>query len=122
MRPVSGRVKLGVNELFESDPIEGETYQLEHDTIDLEPLARDAIGLELPLAPLCRPDCAGLCGQCGADRNEIACDCVMDDTDPRWDALAGLRFADETVPEPGVPEPWVPEPGVAETLAPESHH
>lgn len=94
LRSVSGHLTVGVDELFEREPVEGETYLLGHDEIDLEPLARDAIGLELPLVPLCRDDCAGLCPECGIDRNEAECDCVAEASDPRWDALSALRFTD----------------------------
>ena len=51
-------------------PDDDELYPIADDTIDLGPLVRDAIVLELPSAPLCRPDCRGLCPHCGADRNE----------------------------------------------------
>ena len=51
---------------------------------------RDAIVLELPMAPLCREDCRGLCPQCGADRNEAECGCVAP-RDPRWANLDVLR-------------------------------
>src|SRR5216683_5299717 len=40
-------------------------YLLDGDLLDLEPALRDALVLELPLSPLCRPDCAGLCVECG---------------------------------------------------------
>jgi uncharacterized protein len=90
LRPLEGRLILGVDELFETDPVEGETYRLEHDTIDLEPLTRDAVGLELPIMPLCRADCAGICPECGADRNETACTCSSDRGDDRWAALDEL--------------------------------
>lgn len=96
LRPVGGPLIVGVDELFEPDPVAGETYVLEQDVIDLEPLLRDAIVPELPTAPLCRPDCAGLCPQCGADRNETACDCRPDDLDPRWAALRSLDPTSET--------------------------
>ena len=43
-----------VDELFETHPLEGETYKLDDDVIDLEPMVRDASLLELPLAPLLR--------------------------------------------------------------------
>jgi uncharacterized protein len=58
--------------------------------LDLESLARDAVMLELPLAPLCSEDCLGLCPQCGANRNETSCTCVIAG-DPRWSALDALR-------------------------------
>jgi uncharacterized protein len=60
--------------------------------LDLEPAVRDAVSLAEPIAPLCRPDCPGLCETCGAD---LAADPAHahpdDDIDPRLAALAGLR-------------------------------
>ncbi len=71
---------------------DGEEMRLEGDLLDLEPVLRDAVVLELPLAPLCRPDCPGLCPQCGA---RLADDPVHEHptTDSRWAALAGLLAA-----------------------------
>jgi uncharacterized protein len=53
---------------------------------------RDALLLDLPVAPLCRDDCAGLCPSCGADLNRAACNCDLTVPDPRWDALRELTF------------------------------
>ncbi|MGH9281959.1 MAG: YceD family protein [Acidimicrobiales bacterium] len=47
--------------------------------------------LELPLAPLCRADCAGICPMCGADRNVAPCQCASAPSDPRWAAPDALR-------------------------------
>ncbi len=54
-------------ELFAEDPSESEDdgYLLDGDLLDLQPALRDALVLELPLSPLCREDCAGLCSKCG---------------------------------------------------------
>ena len=60
--------------------------------IDLEPMVRDALLLELPLAPLCNPDCAGLCATCGANHNLTRCECVTSEIDPRWAALRSLEL------------------------------
>jgi uncharacterized protein len=79
-----------VDELFEEDPVEGETYRLDHDALDLQPLVRDALVLDLPHTPLCGPECRGLCPNCGTDRNTSSCDCETHDTDPRWAALRSL--------------------------------
>ncbi|MGH2750266.1 MAG: YceD family protein [Actinomycetota bacterium] len=68
-----------------------DAYQVEGMEIDLEPMVRDAVTLALPLNPLCREDCKGLCASCGADLNQGACDCKQDDFDPRWAALSDLR-------------------------------
>jgi uncharacterized protein len=65
-------------------------YPIIDNTVDLGPLVRDAIVLDLPAAPLCRPDCQGLCMHCGADLNEGACSCVAP-PDPRWANLDVLR-------------------------------
>jgi uncharacterized protein len=91
--PVTGEVRAEVRERYvaqsETD-VDDEAYPLADDVIDLEPLARDAVLLELPLAPLCSPDCQGLCPHCGINRNEEACTCE-EPVDPRWSALDALR-------------------------------
>jgi len=63
---------------------------LEGDDLDAEAMARDALMEDLPSIVLCRPDCAGLCPNCGADRNTTSCECRTDEGDPRWAALRGL--------------------------------
>lgn len=88
-----GPIEVSVREVFEQNPTEGETYLLERDHIDLEPLVREAVMLELPIAPLCKDDCAGLCPQCGINLNESSCDCAKDVIDPRWAALDELKRA-----------------------------
>jgi uncharacterized protein len=89
--PVSGELHLAVHERFVPGSVaEDDLYPIVDDAIDLGPLVRDAIVLELPMAPLCREDCAGLCAQCGADRNEGDCACVVP-RDPRWANLDVLR-------------------------------
>lgn len=92
LEPVGGEISVHVDELFEAHPLEGETYQLDEDLIDLEPMVRDALLLELPLAPLCTADCEGLCATCGANRNLTRCECVTAEIDPRWAALRSLEL------------------------------
>lgn len=91
--PVGGEVRTEVRERYvvESET-EGddEAYPLADGELDLEPLARDAVLLELPLAPLCAPDCRGLCPLCGINRNDEVCTCEQP-VDPRWSALDALR-------------------------------
>lgn len=94
LRPIESRLRVDVYEVFEDEPVDGETRKLEIDRIDLEPMAREAVLLELPLAPLCQEDCAGLCPECGADRNAGDCGHVMATGDNRWAALDELRFDD----------------------------
>ena len=59
--------------------------------LDLGKVLKDELALELPMAPLCRPDCAGLCPECGKPKAEGGCDCLRRETDPRWAALAKLK-------------------------------
>ena len=87
----TGTLTVDVRELFEAGSDGEDTYALNGDQIDVEPLVRDAVLLELPLAPLCREDCAGLCPVCGANRNEGDCGHQPDDRDPRWAALDQLK-------------------------------
>ncbi len=89
--PVSGTLQASIEEVFVREPEEGEAYPIEGDHIDLEPLTREAIVLALPLAPLCRPDCLGLCATCGADLNAGDCGHRRSAGDPRWAALDVLR-------------------------------
>ncbi len=46
------------------------------ETIDLVPLLDAAVLVDVPLQPLCRPDCAGICPDCGANLNEATCTCA----------------------------------------------
>jgi DUF177 domain-containing protein len=90
LQPVADHVRVHVDELYETEPVEGETYRLGAEVLDLEPLVRDALMLELPHTPLCGPECRGLCPNCGTDRNTSSCDCETDEADPRWAALRSL--------------------------------
>ena len=69
-----------------------ESAVLPDDRLPLDTMARDALVLGFPAFPLCRPDCAGLCPVCGADRNTIDCGHGgPEQLDPRWAGLADLR-------------------------------
>ncbi len=61
-------------------------YRDEH--IDLNDLLREQFYLALPMKPLCKNDCRGICPQCGANRNLTKCDCNPHIEDPR---MAGLK-------------------------------
>ena len=61
------------------------------DSLSLEDVLREQVLLSLPVKTLCKPDCKGLCPRCGADRNSQPCNCDAGPSDPRWEALAGLR-------------------------------
>ena len=93
---LGGALEVDVAERFSpgAGPDDDEAYPIVDDEIDLGDLVRDAVVLDLPLAPLCREDCKGLCGVCGTDRNEAACGCEPD-RDPRWATLDALRVPDQ---------------------------
>jgi uncharacterized protein len=61
------------------------------DSLLLEDVLREQVLLSLPVRTLCKPDCKGLCPRCGKNRNLEACSCDEGPTDPRWEALSGLR-------------------------------
>ena len=67
-------------------------YVDEHDVVDLASWARDAYILALPQTLLCRPDCLGLCPDCGANLNEDPEHAHERAPDPRWDALRALKL------------------------------
>ncbi len=57
--------------------------------VPFDPLVEEQLLLELPMKPLCRPDCLGLCPRCGADRNSAPCDC-REEGDDRLAKLKSL--------------------------------
>jgi len=66
-------------EWHELDEKELDEYQYSGDIIDLTDVVREHVLLSLPTYPLCRPDCGGLCPQCGADLNRMSCRCVTEE-------------------------------------------
>jgi uncharacterized protein len=88
IQPKSNEPMVGELELEESDL--GLLF-LEGEILDTDPILQEQIQLNIPMRQLCRQDCAGLCPQCGIDRNVETCDCDDEVVDPRWAALAGLR-------------------------------
>ncbi len=70
---------------------ETEIGYYQKDSLSLEDVLREQVLLSLPVRTLCKPDCKGLCPRCGQNRNLQACSCEVGPSDPRWEALAGLR-------------------------------
>lgn len=60
--------------------------------LDLSPLLQEEVALLVPVQPLCREDCEGLCPQCGASRNLEKCSCSREATDPRLAALKNIKL------------------------------
>lgn len=85
--PLERELEVEFQELYAyPGSVEGdeEVHRLEGDLLDLEPAVRDAVVLALPLQPVCRDDCPGLCSECGAR--------LADDPDHHHDAV-DLRWA-----------------------------
>jgi uncharacterized protein len=61
-----------------------------NETIDLGEMMRDEFYLALPMKPLCRADCKGICPVCGVNRNREACACKAEWIDPRMEPLKKL--------------------------------
>ena len=87
--------------LYPRRPESGEEVELARDDLDalfyddpvvpLAPIAEERIQMALPMKPLCRPDCRGLCPECGKDLNQGPCGCAHASVDPRWEALRALK-------------------------------
>jgi uncharacterized protein len=70
---------------------ESSTFTIdEHHILDLMEAIRQYTLLAIPMKPLCREDCAGLCPNCGQNLNQGCCDCLVQDIDPRWSKLEKL--------------------------------
>ena len=61
-----------------------------HHLLDLSEIVRQDLTLALPLVPLCRNDCKGLCPNCGTNWNDGDCDCAVQELDPRFAVLKQL--------------------------------
>jgi uncharacterized protein len=94
--PLTSSIEVDFQELYVYDDTrsgesaEDDERRLEGDLIDLEPVVRDAMVLALPLSPLCRDDCPGLCSDCGVRLADAEPDHHHDAVDPRWAALQGM--------------------------------
>jgi uncharacterized protein len=89
--PTGGEIAVELHEVFEQSPVEGDTFPLMGEQIDLRPVLGETLALGLPLAPLCGDDCVGP----DPDAHPVG---LADDgegpppADPRWAALDELRF------------------------------
>lgn len=96
---VSRELTVDLQELYVypgSEAEADEASRLQGDLLDLEPILRDQVVLDLPFRPLCRDDCEGLCAVCGANLNDDPGHGHEAPMDPRWAAIADLALdADE---------------------------
>jgi uncharacterized protein len=82
-------------ERFAREEVELSDSELEVSYMDktylpLHDMLREQIYLALPMKFLCSADCKGLCPHCGANLNEVECDCDRDQMDPRWASLKAI--------------------------------
>ncbi|MDX1874787.1 DUF177 domain-containing protein [Mycolicibacterium sp. 120266] len=98
LEPITGDVSIDLTELYaypgsatEETTEADEIGRVVDDEVDLEQPIVDAVGLALPFAPLCRPDCPGLCPDCGVPLASAEPGHHHDKIDPRWAKLAGLK-------------------------------
>jgi uncharacterized protein len=94
LEPASPTFEVDAREV--SQPGEGDDLSspyVQDGVLDLGTWARDALALVLPTTLLCRPDCAGLCAECGANLNEAGPDHAHErPPDPRWAKLSEIHF------------------------------
>ena len=97
LRPIRKSITVGIQELYayensttDETTDEDEVGRMQGDLLDLEPALRDAVVLALPTNPLCRPDCPGLCSDCGVHFDELPADHSHELADPRWADLRNL--------------------------------
>jgi len=91
LEPLERELTVRFQELYVYPDAEADedALRLKDDLFDLEPVLRDATVLALPLSPLCREDCPGLCPECGALLAEDP-DHGHESTDPRWAKLTSI--------------------------------
>jgi uncharacterized protein len=92
LRPLSGVLEIDADERYAEPGTEDDgAFPIVNGQIDLGPMVREEMLLAVPDAPLCRPDCPGLCPICGADLAEGPCGCDPAVRDERWAVLDQLR-------------------------------
>ncbi len=85
-------LQLPVEDIYVYPPEPGAELTVADDGIlDMAPLLREEIIIDTPLGVLCKPDCAGLCPECGQNLNEGLCECQSANIDPRFAALKALK-------------------------------
>ncbi|MDD5126521.1 MAG: DUF177 domain-containing protein [Dehalococcoidales bacterium] len=74
------------------EPDEPGAFRIDdHHTIDVDEAIRQYVVMALPMKPLCKENCAGLCQSCGQNLNKGDCKCPPETTDPRWAKLSEVR-------------------------------
>lgn len=97
--PLEVGLTVDLQELYLTDPSDTDDEDQQavvDETIDLEPVLRDAVVTALPFQPVCRPDCEGLCADCGIRLEDAPDGHGHERVDPRWAALAALAETEQT--------------------------
>jgi uncharacterized protein len=77
----------------EDDELQDDVIPFEHGIVDIGPSIREEILLGVPMSPVCRPDCAGICPKCGCNRNLTPCDCVKQPSETsKFSRLAKMKL------------------------------
>lgn len=76
----------------EMEPEEADLIPFSGEGLDLTEVVQEQILMAIPVRPLCREDCLGLCPICGVDRNRYPCTCADKTLNPQWRILAGLKI------------------------------
>ncbi len=104
LKPFVRKIQKGFELEYRPDPVvedEGEDLGLTYrdlgigfyrdDRVDVRAVISEQIVLEIPMKPICKKACKGLCDQCGTDLNEGSCDCQPRIIDPRLEALLEVK-------------------------------
>lgn len=114
LTPVQVEIRLVIDEEYVPlrDPVTGDAVEADPDEfridgsnhLDLSEAVRQYEQAALPIQPVCREDCAGLCPVCGQNLNERRCDCEQPDPEGAWAGLAALAERLRTEEHDGSPE------------------
>ena len=98
LKPLEILLTAEVDTVLSDDPDaeeEDDLFVLTGDSVDSADVMVPALILQVQMTYLCREDCKGICPHCGADRNEVDCDCEKKQIDPRFAALRALLDSNE---------------------------
>jgi uncharacterized protein len=91
LKPLDEHAVSEVDELYQTVVTNPDAFEIISDQLDLLPMVRELALLDAPEAPLCEPDCAGLCPVCGIDLNIGTCSCEAPALPSVWDVLDQLK-------------------------------
>ena len=90
LEPFPLTLNVPLEEMFSFSPASDPVYFIDEGWLDLRQPLREQIMLAMPMHPLCRPGCKGLCPNCGQNLNEGPCQCSAEEIDPRLAVLKKL--------------------------------